>query len=95
MHPESPPGPPAPRRCFCEIPLARLLRWVRLREAGYGTVELLRRARDAAEREEIAVVALLDVADEVLVREMAATGRDAAHLLACREALRRRLAGAD
>lgn len=73
------------KHCFCEVPyriLAELARDKYLK--GYSTESLMRRCHTGEEREYVATVALLDVAEEVL-EEIIPSKEKLCHVLACRE----------
>lgn len=82
-----------PPKCFCKYDAHEM------REIGYkkliqgvSTVELLRNAKTAREKELISVVSLLDldnVVSEIMIREK--MSGETCNVLACREILRRRL----
>jgi len=86
------PGLPRPHYCYCQLPMERLLAWVRCKQAGATTVELMRAAHDEQDREMIAVVALLDVDEATLAEAMSDISLPEHSALHCREELKRRLA---
>ncbi len=72
--------------------MARLLLWARRKRAGATTVALMREAGDDADREMVAVVALLDVDEATLVEAMGDIDLEDHDALCCRRVLEHHLA---
>lgn len=80
---------PRPTRCYCQVPLENLRFWLARRVRGSKTtMDLLAEAETPEEREEIGIVALLDVDDATFVDVMSSVGLPTEHMLACRAELR-------
>jgi hypothetical protein len=80
---------PTPTRCFCQIPLRELKRWATLKFVEHAsTMTLLGLAKDRREREAVAIVALLDVPDEDVIRMMTPLAQPNCHVLECRAHVR-------
>jgi len=80
---------PAPRRCFCQIPLRELKRWALLKYVEHAsTVALLGLAKDRREREAVAIVALLDVPDDDVIQMMTPLTQPNCNVLDCRDHVR-------
>jgi len=85
---------PRPHYCYCQLPMERLLTWVRRKLAGATTLELMHVAHDDLDREMVAVVALLDVDEATLAEAMGNINTPEHSAWHCRQALLQRLADA-
>lgn len=73
------------RRCFCQFEMSALKRIIRRKYVDkVPTIELLRRASSAEERELVSIVALLDVSEEDLNGSLGHLVRPGCDLVACR-----------
>ena len=77
------------KHCFCQIPLADLEKWFNKRyQQGVPTLELLAQARNAYDREVIAIVAMFELDDESVLQLMGDVNLPEHHILHCREHFR-------
>ena len=84
------PNVPTPTRCFCRIELDQLTGWARKKYLDHlPTIQLLALAKNPGEREAVAIVALLDVPDEEIVRMMTPLSLAGCNILACRDHVKR------
>lgn len=86
--------PVCTNKCYCDIPREKLAELVQLRFIQHiPTADLMRRAKTHEDREEIAVVALLDVPKEELVKILALENPlKMPHWLECHKSIRQQLA---
>jgi len=80
------PGVVHPEHCFCQIPEAELMYWVRKRYMErVPTLELLDSTDDPHEREVISIVSMLDVDEDTMLELMGNVDMPAHHIVHCRE----------
>jgi len=74
------------KSCFCQYPAEELKDWiVKKYQYNLSTIELLTSAKCQKDKEEIGMVALLDVADDMVVTAMREANTDSHSVLSCRD----------
>jgi len=74
------------RSCFCQYPAEELKDWiVKKYQYNLSTIELLTSAKCQKDKEEIGMVALLDVGDDMVVTAMRDVNSEGHSVLSCRD----------
>jgi len=81
---------PPPKRCFCQITMDELTGWARKRYLEQiPTIRLLSLAKSPQQREAVSIVALLDVADDEVIRMLTPLTPSGCNILACRDTVKK------
>lgn len=76
---------PRPEHCFCRADMAKLKEWaVKRYKENRSTIELLNSTNDPEERELIAIVSTLDLAEEYMLQMMSKVDKSNQHIIDCR-----------
>jgi len=75
----------SPQKCFCKYPVEDLKDWiVKKYQRNLSTIELLKSTRSQKDKEEIGIVALLDVEDIMVLHAMRGIDDANHNILGCR-----------
>lgn len=81
---------PHPTKCYCQIPVETLRKWIVERYIkNRTTIDLLGSVDDTLAKEAITAVALVDTDDETLLEMMGDVNLPDHHILHCREQVKK------
>ncbi len=81
---------PHPTKCYCQIPIETLRKWIIERYIkNRTTIDLLGSVNDTPAKEAITAVALIDTDDDTLLEMMGDVDLPDHHILHCREQVKK------